>query len=202
MEVRTGTYRDGVTDPASAVLALVRSRPPTLGTGRLVCVDGPAGSGKSTLAAALLARTGSVTVVHMDDLYEGWDGLAGITEQLGPLLGPLAEDRPGAYRRWDWDAGAWAEWITVEPSPLLVVEGVGSGADLTVARATVLVWVEAPHDLRMRRGLERDGEAFAPHWQSWARDETAHFARHRTRERADLLVDGENGSVAVREDES
>ena len=26
----------------------------------------------------------------------------------------------------------------------------------------MLVWVEAPYDVRMRRGLERDGDAFAP----------------------------------------
>ena len=35
---------------AAEVLSLARSRPPTLGSGRLICVDGPAGSGKTTLA--------------------------------------------------------------------------------------------------------------------------------------------------------
>ena len=40
-------------DTARRVLDLALDRPPTLGHGRLVCVDGPAGSGKSTLAAAL-----------------------------------------------------------------------------------------------------------------------------------------------------
>ena len=52
------------------------------------------------------------------------------------------------------------------------------------------MWVEAPHGVRMRRGIERDGEAFAPHWDRWAVTEAAHFAEHRTRERADVVVDG------------
>ena len=59
----------------------------------------------------------------------------------------------------------------------------------------MLGWVEAPYDLRLRRGLERDGDAFAPHWEQWAADEKVHFARERTRERADLLVDGRDGSL-------
>ena len=54
----------------------------------------------------------------------------------------------------------------------------------------MLVWVEAPYDVRLRRGLERDGDAFAPHWEQWAADEAALFARERTRERADVVVDG------------
>ena len=40
-------------DTAGAVLDLARSRPTSLGSGRLVCVDGPAGSGKTTLADAI-----------------------------------------------------------------------------------------------------------------------------------------------------
>ncbi len=174
---------------AAAVTALLSSRPTTLGAGRLVCVDGPAGSGKTTLAAALVRREPDATVVHMDDLFEGWHGLPTVDAQLDGLLVPLAQARPGHYRRWDWHADGWAEQVEVPPSPLLVLEGVGSGSLVTSPYATVLVWVEAPYDLRMRRGLERDGDAFAPHWEAWAGAEAEHFARHRTRERADLVVD-------------
>lgn len=179
-----------MSDPSAAILGLVRSRPPTLGGGRLVCIDGPAGAGKTTLAAALIAREPAATVVHMDSLYQGWQGLPGVADQLGSLLDALAEGRSGRYRRWDWNADGWAEQVTVEPSALLVVEGVGAGADVAGVLTTVLVWVDAPHDVRMRRGLDRDGEAFASHWRSWAEAETEHFARHRTRERADLVIDG------------
>jgi uridine kinase len=172
------------------VLALATSRKPTLGRGRLVCLDGPAGSGKTTWAAAVAALSRGAHVVHMDDLFPGWSGLPHVDEQLEGLLTPLAEGRPGSYRRYDWLAGEFAETVPVEPVPLLVLEGVGSGASRFAALCTVLVWVEAPYDERMRRGLERDGDAFAPHWDQWAADEAVLFARERTRERAEVVIDG------------
>ncbi len=172
---------------AAAVLDLLTGRVPTLGGGRLVCVDGPSGSGKTSLAEAVAALTGA-PVVHMDELIEGWGGLRTVDAQLEGLLGPLADGLPGSYRRFDWERDEYAEVVTVPPVPLLVLEGVGSGSLIVSDLATVLVWVEAEHEVRMRRGLERDGEAFAPYWEAWAAAEQEHFARNRTRDRADLVV--------------
>jgi uridine kinase len=168
---------------ADRVLALARSRPPTLGAGRLICVDGPSGSGKTTLAGRLGAP-----VVHLDHLIEGWSGLRTVDAQLDGLLRPHASGEPGSYRRYDWERGAYAETVAVPPVPLLVLEGVGSGSLVVADLVTVLVWIEADLDVRMARGIERDGEAFAPHWQAWAAEEADHFAAHRTRERADLRL--------------
>ena len=172
--------------PAASVVELALERPPTLGDGRLVCVDGPAGSGKTTLADQVVALRPEARAVRMDDLYDGWDGLSRLTEQLDALLRPLTTGRAGCYRRYDWEAGRYAETHWVAPAPLLVLDGVGSGALGHADLTTVLVWVEAPHDVRMTRGLARDGETFAPHWERWAVDEAAHHAEHRVRERADL----------------
>jgi uridine kinase len=179
-----------VSAPAT-VLELLATRPATLGTGRLVCIDGPAGSGKTTLAEAVAhGFDGASRLLHMDDMYPGWSGLPRVDEQLDGLLTPLGEGQAGSYRRYDWVAGEFAETVPVKPVPLLVLEGVGSGASRFAPLQTVLVWVEAPHDLRMRRGIERDGDAFAPYWEQWAADERVLFAREGTRERADVHVDG------------
>jgi uridine kinase len=182
--------RGGAPDAASVVLSLLEERPPTLGDGRLACVDGPAGSGKTTLAAAVAAGRPGARVVHMDDLYDGWDGLPRLTAQLAGLLRPLARGEAGSYRRYDWEAGRYAETVAVPPGPLLVLEGVGSGSRAHADLITVLAWVEAPPDLRMRRGLDRDGAALADRWRQWALDEQLLFAREGTAARADLLVDG------------
>lgn len=176
---------------ARVVADLAMDRPATLGAGRLVCLDGPAGSGKTTLAAELAALVTGARVVHMDDLYAGWSGIDhAVTAQLDSILLPLAEGRPGRYRRFDWVADEFAEEHVVEPSPLLVLEGVGSGTRAHADLCTVLVWVDAPHDLRMTRGIERDGEAFRVQWEAWAKSERVVFAREDTQARADVRVDG------------
>lgn len=174
--------------PARAVLDHVMARPPTLGEGRLVCIDGPAGSGKTTLAAAVAGLAVGAAVIHTDDLLEGWSGLPGLAASLEALLRPLATGRPGCWRRWDWLADGWAETREVAPTDLLVLEGVGSGATAYQELIGCLVWVEAPGPLRLARGLARDGERLRGEWQRWMLDEERLHARERTRERADLLV--------------
>lgn len=164
-------------------------RSPTLGDGRLVCLDGPAGSGKTTLAAALARLAPGTPVVHTDELLEGWGGLAGLGGSVARLLRPLAEGRPGVWTRWDWHAGGWAEAHELRPVPLLVVEGAGSWSPAIADLVTVLVWVEAPPDVRLERGLARDGESMRPHWERWRREEDELHRRFGTRDRADVLVE-------------
>lgn len=161
---------------------------PTLGPGRLVCIDGPAGSGKTTLAAALADVVPDTRVVHCDELLQGWSGLPGLADTVEALLRPLAAGEVGEWRRWDWHADGWADTHVVRPGGLLVLEGVGCWAPAVADLVGLLVWVEAASDLRLARGMERDGEAMRAHWEQWRLDEDALFARLGTRGRADLVV--------------
>lgn len=169
---------------AEAVLAA----PPTLGPGRLVCVDGPAGSGKTTLAGAVAQAVPGAQLVQCDDLLHGWRGLPGLAATVVDLLAPLAGGKVGSWRRWDWLADDWAETHHVSPGGLLVIEGVGSWSPAIAGLVGVLVWVEADADLRLSRGIARDGEAMRTHWLQWRIDEDALFAAHGTRDHADLVV--------------
>jgi uridine kinase len=193
-----------VEDTARGLVRTVLDSPPSLGEGRLVCVDGPAGAGKSTLAAALdrgfrdalrapgaAAERAHVRLLHMDNVYDGWSGLdAGMATMADDVVAPLRSGRPGRYRRYDWHRSAFAEERVVEPCQVLVVEGVGSGNAAYDDAVTLLVWVDTPADVRLERGLARDGEPLRDHWLRWRDQEDAMFARHRTRERADVVVDG------------
>lgn len=181
------------TQDGTAAAALIISEAPTLcGSTKVVAVDGPSGAGKTDFAAALLRHLPSdcvLQVVHMDDLYPGWDGLAqAVCDLHERVLAPLARGEQAAYRRWDWERQRYGGWHTLPATDLLLVEGVGSGAQPGWQLESTLIWLEADRDERFRRGIERDGEAYLPHWQRWAGSEDALFAADRTRDRADLII--------------
>ena len=161
--------------PAETVRAILEhamAQPPLLGGGRMVCIDGYAGSGKTTLAGALTAAAAAyvdtVHLIHADDVLTGWDGLPALPFRLrNYVVGPLASGHPARYRRFDWELGAPAEEHVVAPMDLLVLEGCGTGHRNLRSRRATKVWVEAPRDMRLARGLERDGEAMRPDWLRW-----------------------------------
>jgi uridine kinase len=182
--------------PIDGLLDRVQAAPARLGRIRLISVDGPAGSGKSSLASRLAdraeARGLSVLVLHMDDLYDGWDGAArGFGLLRDHVLSRLAEGREGRYRRYDWNLGAYAERHVVPVSvDLLIVEGVTAADRGAEPWPSLRIWIETSNDVRLDRGIDRDGEALRDRWLDWMRWERDHFAAENTRERADVIVDG------------
>lgn len=160
----------------------------------VIAVDGPSGSGKTTyadvVADELAARTGTrPQVVHMDDVYPGWDGLADAVGLVAEwVLEPLAAGGDGGFRRWDWEAGRRGESIVVPQAEWVILEGVGSGSRACRPHQSALIWIEADEGVRMRRGIERDGEAYRPFWERWAKQEQELFAREDTRAHADLVI--------------
>jgi cytidylate kinase len=180
--------------PDVGVLAdRVLRAPARLGRTRLVCVDGPAGSGKTTLAGALQRRLRDATVVHMDDVYRGWDtDFDEVHERLrDQLVEPLGEGRTARYQRYDWETDRFADWVDVPVPDVLLLEGVASGAVSLGPVRSLLVWIEADRDERVRRGVHRDGADMLPQWLAWMRHEEAEHARQRTRARADVLLRGD-----------
>jgi uridine kinase len=172
----------------AAAAELARSRPPRAGRTRVIAIDGRSGSGKTTLATALQAAL-DAPVVRLEDLYGGWDGLErGVDVLVSEVLKPLATGRMALVPRYDWIAAAWDMPSTLEPPEVLIVEGVGAGAQRAAAYENVLIWMETPASVRKERALDRDGETFAPYWDAWAAQEDAMLARERTPERADLIL--------------
>ena len=162
---------------------------------RVVAIDGRSGSGKTSLAARLRPQLGA-PVVTLEDLYGGWDGLEhGVDLLVSEVLEPLSAGRAARVPRYNWVTAAWeAPWV-LEPPEVLIVEGVGAGARRAAAYASLLVWVESAASVRKKRALDRDGETFAPHWDTWAAQEDAMLRRERTADRADIVFDSTTGHI-------
>lgn len=145
--------------------------------------------GKSTYAARL-ATACNAQIVHTDD-FGSWDNTIHwwprVEEQV---LGPIAANQPARYQRYDWSRRTLAEWHTVTPGGVLILEGVSAARAAIRTRLSMSVWVETPRRTRLLRGLARDGDEATTLWEEWMSEEDAHFAQDRTREHADTVVYG------------
>ncbi|GLU48997.1 hypothetical protein [Nocardiopsis ansamitocini] len=179
----------------AAALAMRAQRAPArAGAARVVAIEGRSGAGKSFVAALLGSHLGW-PVLHLDDLYPGWTGLAA-TEALVRrwVVDPLVGGADPYWRRYDWERGEHTEWVRTPVSDGLVVEGCGSGAQGLRPFLAALIWVEAPASLRTRRlDARSDAADYAPHRSMWAAQEDLFYAEHRCNDHADTIVDNPSG---------
>ena len=91
------------------------------------------------------------------------------------VLQPLLQGEDAHYQVRDFENDPYGtsvgSWKTVPWSPLVIFDGVTctrkAAADLLAYR----IWVEAPEDARLARGLVRDYEEARHLWIRWMEDE-------------------------------
>lgn len=159
---------------------------------RLVGVDGCGGAGKTTFAARLARAAGGAPVVHTDDFASHDDALGWWPRFRADVVEPLTHGRPATYQPYDWVARRRRDdTVTVAPAPLVVIEGVGATRAAWRDELALRIWVDCPRPLRLRRGIERDGESLREFWQWWMAAEDAYVATESPHLHADLVVDGD-----------
>ena len=156
---------------------------------RIVAIDGPGAAGKSSLAAFLARRLGA-EIVHTDDFASWDDPIDWWPRLLEQVLEPLAAGRRARFTPTSWDGLPRAD-IVVEPAELVILEGVTSSRAAFRPFLAYSIWVETPRELRLARGLERDGESMRAQWEAWMALEDRYIAEERPSERADLVLPGD-----------
>jgi len=171
---------------------------------RIVGIDGPSGSGKTSLARLLVDQT-AATLVEIDD-FVSWTDFAGWWPRFNDqVLKPLLLGNDAHYQVRDWQHDPMGSslngWKIARWSPLIILEGVTCTRRAIADHLAFRIWVEAPREVRLARGLTRDGDASRDLWIEWMRVEQEFFLTDGTRHRADLCVDGTVPSGTARESE-
>ena len=170
----------------------------------LVAIDGCGGSGKSTLAEHIVSRYVGGQIIHMDDFYKPSNErlkLEIIKKEPGAdydiirlkqgVIIPIISGMEARYQRYDWDMDKLVEWHTVEPNGLIIVEGVYSISDQLHNKYDIKIFVECNRELRLNRGLVRDGENALDFWEHWMIGEDKYLQEQKPRERSDFIISGE-----------
>ena len=159
----------------------------------IIAIDGPAGAGKTTLAHEIflaLSPKMSVSVIHMDDLYDGWDNALG--EDLTSVLQYLAAQHrnisAAEIRRYNWTTSSFGESETIEPADLLILEGVGSADKSLQDELAALIWIDIDPEIGVKRVIARDGYQVEDEMKKWLGTQQEYFSQHSTREKADFIL--------------
>lgn len=155
----------------------------------LIAIDGRAGAGKTTLAAVLFAELKlkhSVDVIHMDDLYDGWDNALAVklTQTLEIIVKAHQLNKTFEIDIYNWGSMKFDSTQKIEPVEILILEGVGAGQKVVRQAGATLYWLDIDPEVGLARVLKRDGNQIAAHMKQWQIDQELHFKSDKTRENA------------------
>ena len=110
---------------------------------------------------------------------EFWDGEGFEISRLArEVVTPLSRGEAARFASYDWTAGKQRGTRVVEPDGVVVVEGVCALHRQLRDAYAVRVWVEAPPDVRLERGVARDGEESRSTWEDvWMPSEDRYVER-------------------------
>lgn len=157
----------------------------------IIAIDGPAGGGKTTLAQDLAISLGLASqVIHMDDLYNGWDLAlsAQLTEKLLAIIQAHKSSKQLIFDRYNWKTSQYGETVTLQPRDLLILEGVGSGQREVREFLSALIWMEIDPLQGLERVITRDGKEIQAFMQKWLETQENHFFVQSTHDAADFVI--------------
>ena len=152
----------------------------------LVGIGGHGAAGKTTLARMVPGAQ----IVATDEF---WDGVGFDLERLErEVVAPLGRGEAATFASYDWSARETRGSRTVEPTGVVVVEGVCALHRKLRDAYAVRVWVEASYEVRLARAVARDGEEARRTWvEVWMPSEERYVERDDPAGCADLVVSGE-----------
>ena len=159
----------------------------------LIAIDGVAGSGKTTLAHKLAEDLTESSVVHMDDLYDGWNNPLSqklTARVISQLLEPLSKQLPVSYQKFDWRLNRFTDFKTIPLSKYFILEGVGAAQREFRPYINKIIWIECDPNLGLRRVLDRDGEQVEQEMIKFLIDQNNHFLTELTKNVADYTLNG------------
>lgn len=156
---------------------------------RVIAIDGPGGAGKSSLAH-YLAHELDAPIVHTDD-FASWDNpLEWWPQLIEKVLRPIAAGQSARYGPTSWGGPANPQ-VVIEPCNFVLLEGVSASREAFRPFLAFSIWVETPRNVRLRRGLLRDGEQARADWDRWMAEEDAYVELEQPAARADLVLRGD-----------
>lgn len=179
-----------------------RSRTPIL-----IAIDGGSGAGKTTIVEELRRYLPEASCVHSDDFFDAgveiseWHRMSPAERAARCIdwrrlrcgaLHPLSRGRRASWHPFDVStaSGLSADVVTVEPSDIVVVDGIYSSRPELADMMALTVLVDTPADTRRRRHDIREGGDESMWHHIWDAAEDYYLEHVRPPGSFDLVVHG------------
>jgi uridine kinase len=179
------------------LLEIIATKKPKVGQTLFIAIDGHGGSGKSTLAKWLSAKL-EAEIIRTDD-FASWDNPLNwwplvIERVFRPIQNGAATL---SYPRSKWWENHTPEPVVNQPvTPIMILEGVSSSRSEFRDYMSSSIFVDAPKEICLQRGIERDSstgktkEELEKTWRAWFEEEDKYMQRDDPKTHACLIVDG------------
>ncbi len=186
--------------PAQLLLAIKERH--KSGVTTFVGIDGCGGAGKTTLAFGLQILDPSIQIAHMDQFDLPFNQRMELSPQKKPIgadsdwkrlasevLIPLREGRAADFEVYSWDLDKMHGRKIIKPFGIVIVEGVYAIRDELKDFYDLTIWLDVPKEVRLERGLKRDGEDKRERWLfDWIPMEDRYVEVQKPHLRADIIL--------------
>jgi uridine kinase len=173
---------------------------------RLIAIDGGGGAGKTTFATCLQKQITGSFIIKIDDFYRPPQLRSPVvsTQTINPnfdwdrfrttVLEAIKNNRDVSYQLYDFQLGTLSgKTITIPANAPIIVEGVWSMQTAFINFYDYLIWLEAPAEMRLQRGVLRDGEDMRQIWeQEWIPIDKYYRETQKPYLQANHIIDSEN----------
>lgn len=196
--MRNHYYKTAVSEISDRVRVLSRLKQCIL-----IGIDGCGGSGKSTLAAELSESLEEAPIIHMDDFYKPSQERKKVTSKISigwqfdwqrletDVLQSFTTRGYAQYQRYDWKRHCLAESRTIQPYATIIIEGIYVLRPELLSYYDIRLWMECSKEIRLQRGIERDGEQARSQWEGdWMKEEEKYILACNPHLLAERIIDG------------
>lgn len=176
----------------------------------IISIDGPGGAGKSLFAANISKYIPGCQIIHFDDFYYERNSVQHNRPEIGSsfdwgrleqeVLMPLKEGKTACYQKYDWAKDELYGNYLVKPEGIIIVEGIYCTRKEIRNYYDFKIWIEVDYNLRLKRGVDRDGEDMRNKWtEEWMPKENEYISSeaHNPRESADIIICGETSEQEI-----
>jgi uridine kinase len=169
----------------------------------LIGIDGCGGSGKSTFAAELSEVLEAAPIIHMDDFYKPSQERKTVTNTTlvgwqfdwqrlkTDVLLSITTRGFAQYQRYDWNTDSFKETRTIHACSPIIIEGIYVLRPELLSYYNFRIWVECSKEIRLQRGVERDGEQARSQWEDdWMKEEEKYLLTCKPHLHAERIISG------------